>query len=432
MRRYDLFRRIGILLMVILFCNMLLLPGMVWSQEEEAPIEAREEEENRVDEEDVREENGEAEEEAGEEEPPAVDFDYDVKAALLMEADTGNLIFDLNIDEKLYPASITKIMTVLLVMEALEEGKVNLDDEVYISREAASMGGSQIFLSEGDRLSLEKLLIGILVGSANDASMSVAEHVSGSVEVFVEAMNNRALELGMKNTRFVNPHGLHDENHYSTAYDISIMSRELLNYPKVHELTVLWMDEHFLEGEIEAGEVFLSNTNKFIRYYKGCDGLKTGFTSEAEHCIAATALRGDTRFLTVILGGATSDDRYEAARTLLNHGFSRYQTVPVADKGDIIKVLPVEKGSLTQVNIIAADKLSLMYPRGEKVEYEKEISLPDRLDAPLEKGQKVGEITAVFGEEESSADLIVEQEVARAGYFTIAGRLFTNWLTFGR
>ncbi len=365
-------------------------------------------------------------------EEPGIEFNYNVKAALMMETDTGKVIFAKNSSRKLYPASVTKIMTVLLAMEDLEEGKIHLDDEVAVSARAASMGGSQIFLSGGDRVSLEKMLIGIMVGSANDAAVAVAEHISGSVEAFVDRMNVRADNLGMKNTCFMNPHGLHDENHYTTAGDIGIMSRELLDYPLVHELAGLWMDEHFLEGEIKSGGVYLSNTNKLIRYYQGCDGLKTGFTNEADHCIAATAQRGDTRFLAIILGGVTSDERYDAARALMNHGFSRYQSVPVVKKGEVIKVMPVEKGDLAHVNIVARDHLSLLYPRGEKVEFEKETLLPEHLEAPLKKGQKVGEINASFKDEKVGIDLVAAEGTARAGYFKLAGRIFSLWLSFGR
>ncbi|NLI69923.1 MAG: D-alanyl-D-alanine carboxypeptidase [Firmicutes bacterium] len=399
--RRNIPTRLVFLILVTVLLNMIVLPGFATAASEES-------------------------------EKPDIEFNYNVKAALMMETDTGKVIFARNDRTKLYPASVTKIMTVLLAMEDLEEGKIHLDDMVAVSSRAASMGGSQLFLSEGDRVSLEKMLIGIMVASANDAAVAVAEHISGSVEAFVDRMNRRADDLGMKNTCFVNPHGLHDENHYTTAGDIGIMSRELLDYPLVHELANLWMDEHFLEDEIKSGGVYLSNTNKLIRYYQGCDGLKTGFTNEADHCIAATAKRGDTRFLAIILGGATSDERYDAARALLNYGFSRYQSVPLVKKGEVIKVMPVEKGDLTHVNIVAKDNLSLLYPRGKKVEFEKEILLPEHLKAPLKKGQKVGEINATFMYEQAGIDLVAVEGTARAGYFKLAGRLFSLWLSFGR
>ncbi len=355
------------------------------------------------------------------------------EAGLLIEVDTGQVLFAKNKDKQLFPASVTKIMTALLVMEAMEEKRVRPEDEVVISIDAAAMGGSQIFLSPGDRVTLDELLLGLMVGSANDAAVAIAEHVSGSLETFVEDMNRKAGELGMENTSFCNPHGLHDGNHYSTAADISIMSRELLRrYPVIHDYSTLWMDEHFLEGKIEAGEVYLSNTNKLVKYLKGCDGLKTGFTNEAGHCIVATVKRDDTRFLAVILKGHTGDDRYEAAKNLLNFGFAHYQTVPLIRKGEMVATLPVEKGVYAAVNVIAADDFSLLCPRGESVEPEKEIILPARLSAPLKKGEKVGILKASYDGQEEETELVASAEVPRAGYFQLAGKLFSIWFTFGR
>lgn len=359
-------------------------------------------------------------------------LDLDAESVVLVEMDTGKIVYEKDASVRLYPASVTKIMTVLLTMQALEEGKVSLQDRVYVSQRASGMGGSQIFLSEGDEVSLEDLLIGILVGSGNDAAMAVAEHVAGSVEGFVELMNEKARELNMQNTSFTNPHGLHDDGHFSSAYDISIMSRELLSYPKIYEWTTIWMDEHFLEGQIKAGKVYLSNSNRLVRFYQGCDGLKTGYTSEAQHNISATALRGDTRFIAVVLKSPTRDRLFADARTLLDFGFSHFQTVPVARANDLMGTLPVDKGKYMWTDIVAGASLSLLVPRGEKVEYEKEIVMPYRLSSPLKKGEKVGELIARWQGEEARVDLVAAEEVPRASYFTLVGRLYARWVQFGR
>ncbi|MGB4563701.1 MAG: D-alanyl-D-alanine carboxypeptidase family protein [Dethiobacteria bacterium] len=204
------------------------------------------------------------------------EFELKAEAALLMETHSGELIWEMEADKRLYPASLTKIMSLLLVMEQLEAGKVSLEDRVTVSARASSMGGSELFLSEGDELSLEELIIGMAVGSANDGAIAVAEYIGGSVETFVEMMNEKARQLGLKNTHFCNPHGLHHPDHYSSARDIAVMSCALLEHPKIHNWSTIWMDEHFLKGKIKSGEVFLSNTNRMILSYPGCDGLKTG------------------------------------------------------------------------------------------------------------------------------------------------------------
>ena len=357
-----------------------------------------------------------------------IEFDFEEEAALLMEADTGKMLFESNSDARLYPASLTKIMTALLVMEALEQKEIHFGDEVYISRRAASMGGSQLFLSEGDQVSLKDLFTGLMVASANDAAVALAEHISGSVEAFADAMNNKARQLGMTNSNFVNPNGLHHEDHYSSAYDISIMSRELLEYPQIHDFVTIWMDENFLEGEIQAGEVFLSNTNRMVRFYRGCDGLKTGFTDEAGNCIAATAKRGDTRYLAIVLNVPSADERYEAARTLLDYGFSRYKSVPVIRKGETITVLPVDRGDKTHISIRARDNLTLVTPLNEDIDYQKEIKLPEQMEAPLMNNQVVGEIVAEYAGETKSVELVAAGEVSRASYFQITSRLLKEWL----
>ena len=360
------------------------------------------------------------------------EFNLKADAALLMEVNSGKLIWEMNSHERLYPASITKIMSLLLVMEQLEQNQITLADQVSVSARASSMGGSEVFLSEGDVLTLEDLLISMAVGSANDAAVAVAEYVGGSVEGFVEMMNEKARQLGMTQSHFSNPHGLHNPDHYSCAHDILLMSLALLEYPQIHQWATIWMDEHFLKDKIRSGEVYLSNTNRMVRSYQGCDGLKTGYTTEAGNGIVATALRGETRFLAVVLGSPTVDDRYDAARTLLDYGFGHFKSVPVVCKGKVISDTAVDKGVPPRVEIITAQKLALLLPRGAEEAFEKEVRLLP-LIPPLQEGQKVGELIAFYGEnEEASVDLVAAESVARASQPALFFRLLDHWLRFGR
>ncbi|NMA92822.1 MAG: D-alanyl-D-alanine carboxypeptidase [Firmicutes bacterium] len=363
-------------------------------------------------------------------EPPV---EVNAEAALLMEVESGTRIWEAASHKKLYPASITKIMSLLLVMEQLEEGKISLHDQVTVSARASAVGGTELFLSEGDQLSLEELLTGMAVGSANDAAVAVAEHVAGSQEAFVELMNKRARQLGLTATHYCNPHGLHHPEHYTTAADVAKVSCALLEHPRIHRYLTIWMDEHYLEGKIKAGEVFLSNTNRLVMFYPGCDGLKTGYTREAGNGIAATARRGDSRFLAVVLNAPTVEERYEAAVNLLDYGFNHYKSVPVMEKGEIVAVLPVDKGSPPQVKIIPRAQLSLFMERGEPEEFEQEILLPERLTAPVEEGQVVGEIVVSHGERgETRLDLVTGEPVSRCSLFTFFQRLLCSWWRFGR
>lgn len=360
------------------------------------------------------------------------EFEIEAEAALLMETNSGKIIWEENSKKKLYPASLTKIMTLLLALEKLAQGQISLGDQVCISARASSMGGSEIFLSEGDVVSLENLLIGMAVGSANDAAVAVAEHISGSVEGFVELMNEKAKNLGLQQTHFCNPHGLHNPDHYSCAYDVMLMSLALLEYPRIHQWATIWMDEHFLKGRIRSGEVFLSNTNRMIIDYPGCDGLKTGFTREAGNGISATAQRGKSRFLAVVMGSPTEKERYDAARMLLDYGFSNYKSVPVVKKEAVVTVLPVEKGSPPELEVIAAENLSLLLPRDADESYTKEVQIFP-LELPLKQYQKVGELTVRYGEnEQTTVDLLVHEELQRAPVGAMFLRLLQRWLRFGR
>ena len=309
-------------------------------------------------------------------------------AALLMEKTTGQILYAQNEHDALPPASVTKIMTVLLTMEAIDSGRIALDDMVTVSAYAAGMGGSQVFLAEGEQMSVDDLLKAVCVSSGNDAAVALAEHVAGVTELFVEQMNNRARELGMKDTHFVNCTGLTAEGHVTSAHDIALMSRELLlHHPEVRSYTTIWMDT------LRNGTFGLSNTNKLIRFYDGATGLKTGFTQEAGYCISATAERDGMELIAVIMKGNTSDSRNADAKTLLNYGFSTYALVDVQPE-EPLPALPVTLG--------AADTVALTLPeKGRTVLLEKSrsggltqtVELPEAVPAPLQAGDTVGTLT---------------------------------------
>ncbi|WP_350344709.1 D-alanyl-D-alanine carboxypeptidase family protein [Proteinivorax tanatarense] len=348
------------------------------------------------------------------------EFELECEAALLMEPTTGKVVFEHEAHQQFPIASITKVMTLLLAMEAIEEGRVSLEDTVVASQRASEMGGSQIFLEKGQEISFEDLLIAVAAGSANDASVAVAEHVSTSVEGFVDDMNTRANQLGMKNTEFLNPSGLpiDEKENLSTAYDVALMSRELLKYPKVHEWATVQWDTEFL------GDVYLSNTNlKFLTNYPGADGLKTGWTTEAGYCISATALREDTRFLAIILKSPSPDQRLKETNQLLNYGFANYKTQNIYEQGEVIKTVEVEKGSVTEVDLKTEEKISVLLDKKQEGEITTSINVPKRIDAPIAKGEKVGVIEVLRdGTVIEKIDLTVEKEVDEAGTMQLFGR----------
>ena len=295
-------------------------------------------------------------------------------AALLMEKSTGEILYAQNEHDALPPASVTKIMTVLLTMEAIDSGRIALDDMVTVSAYAAGMGGSQVFLAEGEQMSVDDLLKAVCVSSGNDAAVALAEHVAGVTELFVEQMNNRARELGMKDTHFVNCTGLTAEGHVTSAHDIALMSRELLlHHPEVRNYTTIWMDT------LRSGTFGLSNTNKLIRFYEGATGLKTGFTQEAGYCISATAERDGMELIAVIMKGTTSDSRNTDAKTLLNYGFSTYTLADIQPE-EPLPVLP-EEGR------------TLLLEKSRSGGLTQTVELPETVAAPIQAGQQVGTLT---------------------------------------
>ena len=320
----------------------------------------------------------------------AVELPVEAKAALLMEKETGQVLFAKEEHQRLEPASVTKIMTLLLTMEAISRGELRYEDTVTVSKNAASMGGSQVYLSEGEQITVEELLEAVCVSSGNDASVALAEQVSGVTELFVQQMNNRAKELGMADTCFLNPTGLPAEGHVTSAYDIALMSRELiLHHPDLRRFTTIWMDT------IRGGEFGLSNTNKLIRFYDGATGLKTGSTDAAGYCISATAERGGMELIAVVLGGETSQQRFEDAKTLLNYGFSTYALADVTPAER--QIVPVKLGRAPSVEaVLEAGKL--LVGKGQAGSLSQTVTLREDLVAPVEKGQTVGTLTVQCGD----------------------------------
>lgn len=306
------------------------------------------------------------------------------KSALLMEQGSGRVLYENNPDEALPPASVTKIMTLLLVMEAIESGKISLQDQVTASDLAASMGGSQIWLKIGEQMTVDELLKAVSIASANDASVALAEHVSGSEMAFIDAMNTRAQQLGMENTHFLNCTGLDEPGHVTTARDIALMSRELMKHSLVSEYSTIWMDS------LRGGETQLVNTNRLVRFYKGATGLKTGTTSGAGSCLSATATRDGLSLIAVVMGCPTSDERFASARGLLDYGFANYTSVTPPSVADQLTPVPVLHGVADSVMPVAEMQGSVVVEKLQKDALTQQITLASDVQAPVEAGQVLG------------------------------------------
>lgn len=352
-----------------------------------------------------------------------VDLNLNAKSVVLMEASSGSILYESNAHESLPPASVTKIMTMLLLCEAIERGEVTLETIVTASERAKSMGGSTIFLDAGEQITIDNLLKGIAVASGNDACVAVAEHLCGSVEAFVDKMNKRAQELSMKNTHFINCNGLDDDNHYTSAYDIALMSRELLKHKMIFKYTTIWMDE------LRDGKFQLANTNKLIRFYSGANGLKTGSTSKAGSCISATAKRDGMLLIAVVLGAPTSKDRFSAASSLLNYGFSNYAVTDFGEKGEDVKEIQVIQGKEKKVLAKVAENSSVLIKKGREKEVKTHINLPEKLRAPVKKGDIIGEINvSLDGKTLSRTDLVAGSTVKKRNIFDNFKALFNDYI----
>ncbi len=351
---------------------------------------------------------------------PLTDRELQITApsAVLMEKETGQIIYKKNADERRPPASITKIMTMLLIVEDIESGKISLTDTVTVSKRAASFGGSCVYLEEGERMSVEDMLKCIAVVSANDCAVAMAEHLSGTEQAFVERMNTRAEELQLNDTRFTNCTGLFDDKeHYTTAYDVALMSRELISHDLIKNYTTIWMDS------IRDGEFELSNTNKLVSRYEGCTGLKTGYTSSAKYCLSATAERDGIEFIAVIMGSKDSELRNSDAAALLNFGFANFALCPLRME-EPLPTLPVEMGKSSSLSLKYAGGEYALVPKG-KANPQYELCLPKSVKAPVTEGQILGELLVKTedGGELARIPLMADKDVPKLGFFGIFGML---------
>lgn len=349
------------------------------------------------------------------------DLGLNAKSAILMEESTGNILYESNPDERLPIASVTKVMTMLLIMEAVDSGKISLNDMVTVSENAMSYGGSTMFLETGEQLTVNDMLKGIAVASANDGCVAMAEHLAGSESAFVDMMNEKAKELGMENTHFMNTNGLDEDDHYSSARDVAIMSRELMKHETIFNYTSIWMDT------LRGGKFQLANTNKLIRFYDGANGLKTGSTSKALCCLSAAAKRNDMQLIAVVLGAPTSAERFASAKSLLDYGFANYAVNTQITAGDEVQKIAVEKGVDKEVGVVAGDSCSTLVKKGQEDNITKEIKIDETITAPIEAGQKIGTMTiSRDGEVIADIDLNASSAVEKKGIGLIIKDFFAT------
>ena len=344
-------------------------------------------------------------------------------SAVLMEASTGTVLFEKNSHERLAPASVTKIMTLLLVIEALESGRISWDDMVTASEAAAAKGGSQVYLEAGEQMTMDEMLKSVVVSSANDCATALAEHIAGSESSFVDMMNQRAKDLGMADTHFVNCTGLDDDadaaEHLTSAYDIAVMSRELLKHDEIRNYTTIWMDT------VRGGEFGLSNTNKLVRFYQGTTGLKTGYTSAAGHCLAASARRDGVEYIAVVLHCANSGERFQSARTLLDHGFANY-ALAKPSPGEIPTVA-VELGQQDMILPVPADSTPVLIDKSQKNAVTTQVEVTDRVKAPVEAGQRLGTMTLLAGDQVlATVPLVAPETVERLTWWQVTKQVLLS------
>lgn len=351
----------------------------------------------------------------------AVELEIAAPSAVLIEASTGEVLYEKNAHERLAPASVTKVMTLLLVMEALDSGQISWDDMVTASEAAAAKGGSQVYLEVGEQMTMDEMLKSVVVSSANDCATALAEHVAGSEAAFVEKMNQRAEELGMEDTHFVNCTGLDDEpdaaEHLTSAYDIAVMSRELLKHEEIRKYTTIWMDT------VRNGEFGLANTNKLVRFYEGTTGLKTGYTSSAGHCLSASAERGGVEFIAVVLHCASSGDRFQSAKQLLDYGFANY-ALAQPDPNVEIPAVPVVLGEQAYITPVLADTTPILIEKSQQNSITTQVEVAESVKAPVEAGQRLGTLTLQAGGAPLTAiPLIAPEAVAKRTWWEITKEL---------
>lgn len=352
----------------------------------------------------------------------------DCGAACLIEQNSGLIIYDYNMHEKLRPASVTKIMSLLLIMEALDSGKIQLTDKIPCTEDAAKMGGSQIWLDVRETLTVEEMLKAICVVSANDCVVAMADYLEGSQDAFVKKMNQKAQELGMNDTTFKNCHGIDEDGHLTSAYDIAIMSRELLmNHPSITKYTTIWMDS------LRDGKSSLVNTNKLVRNYNGCTGLKTGSTSIALYNLSASATRNNLSLIAVVLKAPTPAIRFSNAQKLLDYGFSNYTVTSFGKKGDVIKSVEIKKGTASSVDAILENDAEVLMSNGSSKDITQEIKLDDTFTAPILEGQKLGEVEfSINGNVVSTVNLVANKSSDKLSFGSIIKFVMNKWFNMLR
>ena len=339
----------------------------------------------------------------------------DSSSAILMDYNSGKILFEKNSHDKLPMASMTKIMSMLLIMEKINDGSLKYSDKIIISKNASGMGGSQVFLQEGEEYKVEDLLKCIAVSSANDAVVAMAEAIGGSVDNFVTMMNDKAKELGMNDSHFANPHGLDNENHYSTAYDMAILAKELLKYQDILKYTSIYED--YLTKP-DGSQVWLVNTNRLVRFYDGVDGLKTGYTTDALYCLTATAKKNDLRLISVVMHASSSDARSKDTATLLTYGFNSFKNYVVYSKDDILGTVKVEKGKMEEVNVYLKENMTELVGINDNVNnYSFHIKI-DKVVAPKEKDEIVGKAEVINAEGDiiKEVDVVIHDKLEKANY----------------
>ena len=350
-------------------------------------------------------------------------LDLSCESAILISQDTGEVLYEHNAHEKLRPASVTKVMTILLIMEEIDSGRLSYSDKISCSEKASSMGGSQIWLDTREELTVDEMLKAICVVSANDCTVAMAEHIAGSEEMFVNRMNERAKELGMNDTTFKNCHGIDEDGHETSSYDIALMSRELLkNHPDITKYTTIWMDS------LRDGKSELVNTNKLIRNYQGATGLKTGSTSLALFNLSASATRDDLSLIAVIMRAPSTKERFSCARKLLDYGFSTFKYKKFAEKDVEVMNVTINKGVVSEASVKYADTSGKIMNKKSEGNVEQEIIINDNVSAPIEAGQVLGKVEfRVDGEAVASVDLVAENDVAKLNIFTMGKRILKKW-----
>ena len=355
-------------------------------------------------------------------------LNLDCGSAILIEQNTGKVLYSYNAHERLRPASVTKVMSILLIMEALENGKINYDTKIPCSENASSMGGSQIWLDTTETLTVQEMLKAICVVSANDCVMAMAEYLGGTEEEFVKMMNEKATELGMNDTTFKNCHGIDEDGHETSSYDIALMSKELLNkYPEITKYTTIWSDS------LRDGKSELINTNKLVHNYQGCTGLKTGSTSQALFNLSASATRDDLSLIAVVMKAPTSAKSFKNASSLLDFGFANFEYKKMISKDDMVKNIKVEKGVVSEVKTIAEQDLGTLIAKGNDFNIEQNIEMPNSVQAPIKKGDTIGKLAYTLnGDIVGECNLIVAEDVSKINFFNMEQFVLDRWFTLLR